>query len=418
MNQSQIEREKQRAAVAYKVKKSFIGRNWFLFRGVVVVYVLASLWSAATAGGNIYIRISEMLGENIFAMGLAAVAGGCIVFLQYISGKGMVDDMQIGILKKKKNGESLYSAADQVFFFLKATGFVAMTAVSITLSINGVGKANEWFREVKNSPAIAAADVAYYDQELARIDGLIAVEKTRKWKGVLTTEASRQIKKYEANAAKLRDQRQAAIQKTDEANAGLLADYNEKTASNTSALKGVGGVAEVIIIFCVLFIGLYDDGLYREASLKTADAPGAIGRTVVGFPTPAPAFSQAQQQPTPEAYRSTQIGFNVRNSIAQQTRPAIAQQQPQQRFVNTGNFVAPSQQKAQQPKRNTGATKNPQYLSAMSAKRNAESAIRKAQQDFESGAINEERFNAITAIKRAAISRNERKAAQLKTRKA
>jgi len=53
MNQSQIEREKQRAAVAYKVKKSFIGRNWFLFRGVVVVYVLASLWSAATAGGNI-----------------------------------------------------------------------------------------------------------------------------------------------------------------------------------------------------------------------------------------------------------------------------------------------------------------------------------------------------------------------------
>lgn len=311
MNQSQIEREKQRAAVAYKVKKSFIGRNWFLFRGVVLVYILASFWSAATAGGNIYIRISEMLGENWFAMGLAAIAGGAIVFLQYISGKGAVDDMQVGILKANEDGEHMYPIADRVFFFLKATGFVAMTTVSITLSINGVGKANEWFREVKNPPALAAADVTYYDQELARIDGLIAVEKTRKWKGVLTTEASRQIKKYEANAAKLRDQRQAAIQKTDEANAGLLADYDAKTASNTSALKGVGGVAEVIIIFCVLFIGLYDDGLYREASLKTADAPGAMNRPI-GFPTPAPAFNHGATNQPSDMYRGTNIGFTVR----------------------------------------------------------------------------------------------------------
>lgn len=417
MNQSQIEREKQRAAVAYKVKKSFIGRNWFLFRGVVVVYVLASLWSMATASGNIYIRISEMLGENWFAMLCAGIAGFAIVGLQYISGKGMVDDMQVGILKSNKEGEHIYPIADRVFFFLKAAGFVAMTAVSITLSINGVGKANEWFREVKNPPTLATADVTYYDQELARIDGLIAVEKTRKWKGVLTTEASRQIKKYEANAAKLRDQRQAAIQKADEANAALLADYNEKTASNTYALKGVGGVAEIIIVFCIGFIGLYDDGRNREAGVKTADAPGAMSRPI-GFPTPAPAFNQAQQQPHPEAYRSTQIGFNVRNSIAQQSRPNIAQQKPPQTFVKTGDFVAPSQQKAQQQKRNNSATKNPQYLSARSAIRNARTAINKAQQLFEDGAIDADQLGAIIATKQAAIARNERKAAQLKNRKA
>lgn len=311
MKASTIEREKQRAAVAYKVKKSFIGRNLYLFYGVVLVYILASLWSMATAAGNIYIRISEMLGETLFAMICAGVAGFAIVGLQFISGKGMVDDLQVGILKQGKDGENLYPLADRLFFFLKANGFVAMTAVSITLSINGVGKANEWFREVKNPPALAAADVAYYDQELARIDGLIAVEKTRKWKGVLTTEASRQIKKYEANAAKLRDQRQAAIQKTDEANAELLADYDAKTASNTSALRGVGGVAEIIIIFCVLFIGLYDDGLYREASLKTSDAPGASSRPI-GFPTSAPAFGQGGTNTPADMYRGTNIGFTVR----------------------------------------------------------------------------------------------------------
>lgn len=311
MKQSTIEREKQRAQVAYKVKKSFIGRNWFLFRGVVLVYVLASLWSMATAAGNIYIRISEMLGENWFAMLCAGIAGFTIIGLQFISGKGMVDDLQIGILKTNKENENIYPLADRVFFFLKSAGFVAMTIVSITLSINGVGKANEWFREVKNPPALAAADVAYYDQELARIDGLIAVEKTRKWKGVLTTEASRQIKKYEANAAKLRDQRQAAIAKTDAANAVALTEYNDKTQSNSRALKGVGGVAEVIIIFCVLFIGLYDDGLYREASLKTTDAPGSINRPI-GFPTPAPAFNHGATNQPSDMYRGTNIGFTVR----------------------------------------------------------------------------------------------------------
>lgn len=84
---------------------------------------------------------------------------------------------------------------------------------------------------------------------------------------------------------------------------------------------------------------------------------------------------------------------------------------------NIATFVAPSQQKAQQRKRNTGATSNPQYRSAMSAKRNALSAIRKAEQAFANGTIDADRLNAIIATKQAAISRNERKAAQLKNRK-
>ncbi len=365
MNQSQIEREKQRAAVAYKVKKSFIGRNWFLFRGVVLVYVLASLWSMATAAGNIYIRISEMLGENWFAMLCAGIAGFTIIGLQFISGKGMVDDLQIGILKTNKENENIYPLADRVFFFLKSAGFVAMTIVSITLSINGVGKANEWFREVKNPPALAAADVAYYEQELARIDGLIAVEKTRKWKGVLTTEASRQIKKYEANAAKLRDQRQAVIQKTDAANAGLLADYNEKTVSNTNALQGIGGVAEIIIVFCIGFIGLYDDGRNREAGVKESGQVAAPAG--MGFQRSMPPVMAQEEQQRPTAYGNTMlpIGFQTSRQLMSENRPQIEATQGQQiRATNTGQQnktetlvnVAPGQQKQQKSKATTKAT--------------------------------------------------------------
>jgi hypothetical protein len=344
MKQSEIERQKAKAAVAFKIKKSFIGRNLYLFYGVVLVYVLASLWSMATAAGNIYIRISEMLGENWFAMLCAGVAGFSIVGLQFISGKGMVDDLQIGILDNRQDGENLYPLADRLFFALKVVGFIAMTGVSITLSVNGVGKANEWFREVKNPPALAAADVAYYDQELARIDGLIAVEKTRKWKGVLTTEASRQIKRYEANAAKLRDQRQASIQKTDAANAGLLADYNEKTQNNTQALKGVGGVAEIIIIFCVLFIGLYDDGLYREASLKASPGLSSSPRSI-GFPSPSPAFGQGTTTGPADMYRGTNIGFSIRGTggtmSAQNTGGTTVNNVPRQVNVPLRKSVPP-----------------------------------------------------------------------------
>lgn len=125
MTNKTIERAKEKAAISYKVKKSFIGRNYYLFYGVVLVYIAASLWSMTTAAGNIYLRVAAMLGENVWAIIAAVVGGVSIVGLQFVSGKGAVDDLQIGILKTAPDGEALHSLGDRVFFFLKAAGFLA-----------------------------------------------------------------------------------------------------------------------------------------------------------------------------------------------------------------------------------------------------------------------------------------------------
>lgn len=411
MKNSTIERAKERAAVQYRVKQSFIGRNYYLFYGVCVVWVVASLWSAATASGNIYIRTSGMFGEGWVAAIAAILAGVTLVGLQFISGKGAVDDLQVGIINKDKQGEWRYAFSDRAFFFLKSLAFVFVTSVSITLSLNGVATANDWFRNDRRPFQAAQADVSFYDAEIARIQGSIEQEKTRKWKGVLTTDASRRIAKYEAQKAKVIEQRQTAIAAVDAINSEAKSRYDKRTKSNAALLQGFGGVAEVVIIFCVIFIGLYDDGLYREARVKSGPSAPQAFTPPVGF-NRAPAFGQSDER----AYRDTDIGFTVRNSVAQQSPRPVAQQAQYSPPVQVRNSVATSQQKAQQSKRNKNAT-NAQYLSARSAIRNARSAIKKAQQQYEAGAIDADQMGAIIATKQAAIDRNEKRAAKIKNGK-
>ena len=69
----------------------------------------------------------------------------------------------------------------------------------------------------------------------------------------------------------------------------------------------------MVIIFCVIFIGLYDDGLYREAGVKKGAqvaAPAGIG---FGRSTqPVTAFNQGATNHPSDMYRGTNIGFTVR----------------------------------------------------------------------------------------------------------
>lgn len=322
MKLSKIDREKEKARLAYKVKQSFIGRNFYLFYGVCIVYFAAAVWSMTTAGGNLYIRSAGMLGENIFAAIAAGIGAVALIGLQFISGKGAVDDMQIGIFRERKNasGESeyLHSLGNRAFFILKCCGFVAATAVSITLSIDGVKVGNEWFRYEKRPPVLAQADVSFYDAEIQRIAQNIETERSRKWKGVLVTDASRRIADYEKQQAAIRDQRAATIAAVDARNAKKMKKWQEETERNSFALQGFGGVAEVVIIFCVIFIGLYDDGLYREANAKAAGANTVPMPAGMGFQRSAMAAERKDEMPR-NAYGGASeilpIGFHTAMEI-------------------------------------------------------------------------------------------------------
>lgn len=338
MTNKTIERAKEKAAISYKVKKSFIGRNYYLFYGVVLVYIAASLWSMTTAAGNIYLRVAAMLGENAWSILAAAIGGISIVGLQFVSGKGAVDDLQIGILKTAPDGEAIHSLGDRVFFFLKAAGFIAATTVSIILSLNGVGTANDYFRNEKRPFQEQVADVSFYDQQIAALNTSIAQEQTRKWKGVLTTDASRRIAKYETKKEKLLNQRAEVLAEVAAVNADGKAAYDKKTESNRQALTGVGGVAEVVIIFCVIFIGLYDDGLYREAGVKKGALIAAPAG--MGFQRSMPPVMAQEESQRPTAYGNTMlpIGFQTSRQLMGEMRPQIEATQGQQmRATNEGN---------------------------------------------------------------------------------
>jgi len=418
MNQSTINKALERAKVAYKVKNSFVGRNYFLFWGFVAVGILAALWSMATAGGNLYIRFAGMFGEGTPALLAAAVGAFTLIGLQYFSGKGTVDDLQIGILKRSTEGEWKYSAGDRAFFFLKAVGFICATAASITLSISGVKAGNEWFRYDKRPPTEQVADVSFFDSEVARLSGNIETEKGRKWKGVLVTDASRRIERYEKELSNIRAQRAAAIAGVQEKNSLMWSKWERQTERNSTTLQGVGGIAEIVVVFCIIFIGLYDDGLYREAGVKRGATVAPSFPEGIGFSRQAPAFGERNEGATMSAIPPPVVVTGFRSPVA---------------VNNAGNIafsVAPAQQKAQQTcatvrnekpqrKRNESAEiaqLKKEKASAQSAIRNARTAQRKAQREFEMGAMEEPELSATLARLQATIQRNEKRVAQLEKR--
>lgn len=414
MNQKQIDAIASKAAVAYKVKQSFIGRNFYLFYGICAVYFLAALWSMATAGGNLYIRVAGMFGETTLALVLAGVGAFALVGLQFFTGKGAVDDLQIRILSRDKDGEYKHSLGERAFFFLKVFGFVAATFVSFTMSIDGAEAGNEYLRTERRAPKLEMEDTRYFDEQLSRIAANIETERGRKWQGVLVTDAARRIERYEKQAEAVRSERAKYLARIGEKNDLAWQAWNEKTEENTIRLQGYTGVGEIICIICVLFIGLYDDGLYREANSRRGGPMGATAGAPVGFRN-APAFAEKAQQQEPKmcANVAQQSGAVLRFSEPQMLRNS-GTENARESIGFRRNFVAPVQQKAQHGKRNKSATANPQYKSAQSAIRNAKSAIRKAQHAMENGEMEQEVYTAFVALKQEAIRRNEKRAEKLR----
>jgi hypothetical protein len=428
MKQSTIDAVASKAALAYKVKQSFIGRNYYIFYGVCVVYVAAALWSMLTAWGNFYLRSAGMFGEGFAAMLAATLGAVALIGLQLLCGKTAVDDWQIQILKRGNDGEHIHAASARAFFFLKCAGFVATTAISVGNSMSGAQLGNEYFRHEKNPPEMEVADVSFFDDQIARLSDNIAIERNRKWKGVLVGDASKRIAEYEAKQEKLRGERAAVIAAVNARNAAAGAAYRAKTESNGSALRNYTGVNEILILFCICFIGLYDDGLYRESRAKGKS--GSPSAPPVGFRgAMATAEKSATDTPTMSATAMPVFDcpkFDLPRNQAQpepaQEYRAIGFHSTPRNATNTPVPVAPAQPSATEKKRNQSATKGgkkaqpKEVLSAQSAARNAQSKIKKAQREFEENAIDADTLAAIILRQQANIDRNQKRISELKRR--
>ncbi len=256
------------------------------------------------------------------------------------------------------------------------------------------------------------ADVSFYDTQIEAINANIRQEQTRKWKGVLTTDASRRIAKYEDKKAQLIAQRQEVISATKERNQQGQTAYDAKTAGNSSVLQGFGGVAEVVCVFCIAFVGLYDDGLYREAKLKGSATIGALGGSGIGFQRPAPAFGQNETGQPEMSYRPAIVveGFTKRNvaPVAPQPQP-VATAQPSATIPQRSTATkVQAQQAATKTKAQPNATAK-QRATIQSAIRMNRSRMAEAERDFVANKISEDEKNAILARQQTAIANHQKR---------
>ena len=271
-----IEREKQRATSKAADRDSFIARNYGLWVMVAfVAYPLASVLSAFTEGSNVYFRISATGAPWILVVLVVFIVVVLIEVLSYTLGKGAIDDMQAGVF----SGDG----ADKGMFAVKVIGFLAIMGFSVFLSINGAPLLNEKLRK-SYAPAEASfmnvdSINAAYNLAIAPHAENIKHMQATKWKGSITRDANRSIMASQKLIAQIEDRRTAELSAATDRNTVIRGEWEDETSTNSSYAMGFAGMGEIIKLFCLIFIGIYYQGLSKEAAVfGGSDGPYRTGR--------------------------------------------------------------------------------------------------------------------------------------------
>ena len=295
--------------------QSFIARNYWLWVVVAfILYPLSAIFSAITEGGHILLRSRAMLGEGIAPIIITIILVLMIECLKYFLGKGAVDDLQANPFSE---GGSALAA-----FAVKFVGFIGIMTFSIMLSVNGAGMMNEHFRKTVKPVNTEAgyldesAIVARYDQELLPHRENIKQYSSIKWKGTITVDARRMIRAEQRQIDRIIAARDTELARARENNDGMKSEWVADTQENSSYAMGFAGLGEAVCLFCLIFIGIYDDGIKKQVrgvTLRTYDVT-PIQRPTIAPQRNAPALVTAQKRP----------------EIMRELREKQAQQAPQQ----------------------------------------------------------------------------------------
>jgi uncharacterized membrane protein len=259
-----IAREKQRAQARAAENDSFIARNYWLWVIIAfVAYPLASMLSAFTEGSNVWFRISATGAPTLLVVLVVGMLVILIEVLSYILGKGAIDDIQAGVFSR--------GPADIGMWAIKTVGFIAIMGFSVFLSVNGAPLLNEKLRKAYTPPEVSFVSIdsinaAYNAQILPHQENISRMQRTT-WKGSITRDASRSINKSQALMAEIEARRTADLTAAQAENQRLRAEWLEETETNSSYAMGFAGLGELIKLFCLIFIGLYDQGLSEEAAI-------------------------------------------------------------------------------------------------------------------------------------------------------
>ncbi|MEL6143653.1 MAG: hypothetical protein AAFU67_18790, partial [Bacteroidota bacterium] len=194
-----IKNEKQRAAARAEHRDSFIASNFWLWVFVRwIIYPTAALLSGITEGANIFLRTGNALPyvlAVLVTVMVVIVVEGLIFFL----GKGIVDDLQAGVLSA--------TGARQFAFAVKIISFIAVFSFSMWQSLCGAPLLYKYFEESNESLALLLTDESTIDEKYAeqRATQLSLIEDGRnsRYRGSITAEGLEIMKKAQVELALL-----------------------------------------------------------------------------------------------------------------------------------------------------------------------------------------------------------------------
>jgi hypothetical protein len=238
---------------------SFVRRNYPVFWIALLLYILCTVFSGAAIFAHVNIRATEIFAP-LWAGILTGVITVIILGAQFMF-KFVVDDWQARVVTK--------GGADFAMMLFKAAlGTVGMI-FAVTLSYNGAAKITDYVRKEEQSENVALISTdsirAYYDARIAGIDESVKEQEGTKWQKSITSQANKNLSVLYNNIAALESEKLAALKDAQKRNDVTIAEYKSGTVENKSYAKGFAGIAELLALICIVLIGIFDDGLKKEA---------------------------------------------------------------------------------------------------------------------------------------------------------
>lgn len=332
------EQEAQRLAAKAERRADFIGRNADLVMVVRWVgYPIAMIISGLTDFASFY-----EAGKSVFVAISLALVIECGV---YLLGMQVVDDFHDG----QYNG----SAADKKMFIIRLIAFACLFIFSINRSINGGPVIAEYLKQQNDSVELQLNDIASIEanrnQEFDRLrtyfqeerDGFEADKEAAKkmtWKGAIIKDGRKLIAKAnedisfsnaeEADAiAFTRNEYQAKIDTALAQNQRIILADQAKREANAKLSLGIVGMGQLIFVFCVIVVGIYDSKVQEEleaqqkakgttpsgggSASSTAGTSLATSAATITTPSsaPVPATISTPSHGLPTASHKNPIGF-------------------------------------------------------------------------------------------------------------
>jgi hypothetical protein len=244
-----------------KIRKdsSFVRRNYVVLWVAWVIYIFATLASTVSIFTHINLRAGETFLPGI-ALVIAGLGTVLVISFQFML-KFFVDDWQARA--------HIRGGSEGAMMALKGVMGIIGIVAGVMLSLGGADKAVDVVRKestIENVDLISIDSISnYYDQRRAEYQRSQASFMNTKYKGTTVAPALKQGAKFTDILAGIEQSRVADIAAAEAKNKAALDEYYAETKVNQSAARGFMGFAEFAIVLCIVLIGLFDDGVKKEA---------------------------------------------------------------------------------------------------------------------------------------------------------